>query len=93
MYDNNEYFDRFIVRYDNETDDYICECWGGSTKHPDTCNKMSKDVESGKFVLFEFVEKKHQVYQWLLYIASTKTFPFHAVELIQYANTHWINWR
>ena len=81
-----------IVKYDAETDDYTVECWEASTKHPDSFNRMSRDIEEGKFILNEFIAKKYQVYQWLLYVASQKTFPFHAVEMVDYANEHWNLW-
>lgn len=80
------------VYYDSVNDDYTVECWGASTKHPDSVNKMSWDIEDGKFILNNYIEKKYQVYQWLLYVASQKTFPFHAIAMVDYINEHWKNW-
>lgn len=80
------------MKYDCENDNYIFECWGASTKHPDSVYNMNNDIENGKFILNDFIEKKYQVYQWLMYIASQKTFPFHAIEIVDYANNCWRNW-
>lgn len=78
-----------IKVYKNEADDYVLELWEASTKHPDSIFHMKYD---GKFKLNEFMEEKYQVYQWLLLCASELTFPFHAKQLVEYANKNWVNW-
>lgn len=67
-------------------DNYICELWGASTKHPDSIFKMSD------FKMIDYMDKKYQVFQWLLECASKLTWPFHAKELTEYAMKHWYNW-
>ena len=66
--------------------DYICELWGASTKHPDSVFKMSN------FKMNKYIDKKCQVFQWLLECASKLSWPFHAKELTEYALKHWYNW-
>ena len=75
-----------IKVYLNKDNDYVCELWGASTKHPDSIFYM-KD-----FKKVDFIEDKYQVYQWLLKCASNLTFPPHAKKLADYANKHWYNW-
>lgn len=74
------------VIYNAEKKDYRLELWEASTKHPDSVFWYSD------FKKVDFIEDKYQVYQWLLYCASMLTFPFHAMELVDYANEHWRNW-
>lgn len=75
-----------IKVYKNNENDYVCELWEASTKHPDSIFFM-KD-----FKTVDFIEKEHQVFQWLLECASKLTFPFHAKELAEYAFNNWITW-
>lgn len=75
-----------IKVYLNKDNNYICELWGASTKHPDSVFNMKN------FKKTDFIEDKYQVYQWLLQCASKLTFPFHAKELVDYAQKHWYNW-
>ena len=75
-----------IKVYLDENNDYICELWNASTKHPDSSFNM-KDFKKA-----DFIAEKYQVYQWLLECASKLTFPFFAKELVDYANKHWYNW-
>lgn len=70
--------------------DYILELWGASTKHPDSVFYYN-DPKVG-FVHSKIIEDKYQIYQWLLYCASCLDFPFHAKEVVEYANKHWYNW-
>lgn len=65
---------------------YRLELWEGSTKHPDSVFHMDD------FKMADFISSKYQVYQWILECASRLTFPFHAKELVDYANKHWYNW-
>ena len=75
-----------IKVYLDKNNDYVCELWGASTKHPDSRFNMRD------FKKVDFIEDKYQVYQWLLECASKLTFPFFAKELVDYANKHWYNW-
>lgn len=66
--------------------DYVCELWGASTKHPDSIFHF-KDFEKTPFV-----DEKFQIYQWLLECASKLTWPYHAKELAEYALEYWYIW-
>lgn len=65
---------------------YRLELWEASTKHPDSVFSMDN------FKMVDFIPPKYQVYQWILECASKLNFPFHAKELVDYANEHWLNW-
>lgn len=67
--------------------DYILELWGASTKHPDSVFRYSEWENKS-----EYFEDRYQIYQWLLNCASRLSFPFHAKNLVDYANEHWYNW-
>ena len=76
---------RIIVeKIDN---DYICELWGASTKHPDARFRYSEWGDRT-----DLFDDEYQVFQWLLWIASRSQFPFHAKELAEYALKNWYNW-
>ena len=79
-------FNQCIKLYENKNHIYVLELWGGSTKHPDSIFYYDE------FRKNEFVEDKYQVYQWLLECASKLTWPFHAKQLVDYANKNWYNW-
>ena len=68
-------------------DDYICELWGASTKHPDARFRYSEWGDRTDL----FDNEKH-IFQWLLWIASRRQFPFHAKELAEYKIKNWYNW-
>lgn len=70
-----------------ENNDYVLELWGASTKHPDSIFHYSEWPDKSPYF-----EDEYQVYQWLLYCASRLDFPFHAKNLVDYANKHWYNW-
>ena len=85
MTNEEKFASRIIVeKVDN---DYICELWGASTKHPDARFRYS---EWGNRT--DLFDDKYQVFQWLLWIASRRQFPFHAKELTEYALKNWYNW-
>ena len=65
---------------DHET---ILECWGGSTKHPDSVFHFSDFRKSEGF------ENYTQIYQWLLECASKMTFPFHARDIVELAEDNY----
>ena len=71
----------------DSTKDWTCELWGASTKHPDAKFYYS-DWEDKT----PFIEDKYQIFQWLLWIASKRQWPFHAKELTEYALKNWYNW-
>ena len=82
-----EKFRKGIVVYKNEENDYVCELWGASTKHPDSIFHMNADGEYKKSGLYD--DDKYEVFQWLLWIASNLTFHFHAYALASYAMKKW----
>lgn len=61
---------------DRET---ILECWGGSTKHPDSVFLFSD------FVLSEWFEPEDQTVPWLFECASKMNIPYHAYSLSKWA--------
>ena len=82
-----EKFKKGIVVYKNKENDYVCELWGASTKHPDSIFHMNHNVKYKKSGLYD--DDKYEVYQWLLWIASNLTWRFHARELAEYALREW----
>ena len=83
---NEERFASGIIveKIDN---DYVCELWGASTKHPDARFRYSEWGDRT-----DLFDDKYQIFQWLLWIASRSQFPFHAKELTEYALKNWYNW-
>lgn len=75
-----------MIKVYQTDNNYVCELWGASTKHPDSRFYFSN------FKKAEFIPDNLQVYQWLLECASKLTWPFHAKELVDYANEHWYLW-
>lgn len=75
-----------IKVYKNSENNYVCELWGASTKHPDSIFHM-ENFEKNKFL-----DDEQQVFQWLLECASKLTWPFHAKELTEYALKNWYKW-
>jgi len=61
---------------DHET---ILECWGASTKHPDSSYRFST------FVLSDWVEPQFQILPWVLECASRLILPSQSYHL-----TKWI---
>lgn len=84
-----EKFSKGIVVEPSEEYGYRLELWGASTKHPDSMFFFS-DWE-GKMDT-KILEPKYQVMQWLLYCASTLTWPFHAKALAEFALENYANW-
>ena len=68
---------RLYSRVDNK--DTVLELWGASTKHPDSVFRFSN------FKKCEFIKEEAQIFQWLLECASKLNFPFHAMELAEFA--------
>jgi hypothetical protein len=61
---------------DHET---IFETWGASTKHPDARFYFSD------FNKCDWFDEKDQIIPWLFECASKMSFPYHAIEIAQYA--------
>lgn len=72
-----------IKLYSNvKTKDTILELWGASTKHPDSRFFFSKFEKS------LWVDDHQQIFQWLLECASKLNFPFHAYQLMKFAENY-----
>lgn len=68
---------------DVKTKDTILELWGGSTKHPDSRFHFKKFEKS------KWVDEENQIFQWLLECASRLNFPFHAYQLMKFAEKYY----
>jgi len=66
-----------------ETHRTYVEFWGASTKHPDSVHCYQDDVERGKYIPNEYQEDGDNILQWLMYVASMKTWEFHAIEVLE----------
>ena len=64
--------------------DIRLELWGASTKHPDSVFWFSDWEAKNSWANIEA-----NIYQWLLWCASRLTFPFHSVELAEFAKKLW----
>lgn len=71
---------------ENNRKDWRCELWGASTKHPDAEFVYSRWED--KCI---YLDDESQIFQWLLWIASRRQWPFHAKELAEYALENWYN--
>ena len=87
---NAEKFSKGIVVYKNDEDDYVCELWGASTKHPDSIFHMKYDE---KFTISPYFSIESQIFQWLCWIASQQNFPPHAEAIVDYAMKNWLVWK
>lgn len=86
---NEEKFKKGIVVYKTE-DDVVCELWGSSTKHADSFYSMNRDVEEGLFTKCEFADDiDHDIFQWLLYVASRQTWKSTARKIVEIALAEW----
>lgn len=86
---NEEKFAKGIVIYKTE-DNVVCELWGASTKHPDATYSMNKSIENELFSKCSFAcDPDHDIYQWLLYVASIQMWKNTAKEIVEIANTEW----
>ena len=70
---------QFVLYSNINTKDTILECWGASTKHPDSSFRFSN------FEKTPFFSEQSQIFQWLLECASKFTWPIHARELVNFA--------
>ena len=90
---NEEKFSKGIVIYKTD-DDVICELWGASTKHADVIYSMNSMVENKKFERCLLSDNKdHDIYQWLLYVASIQMWKNTAKEIVKIANEEWFQER
>ena len=86
---NEEKFSKGIVIYKTD-DDVICELWGSSTKHADAIHSMNKDIKNNLFTACQFASyPDHDIFQWLLYVASRQTWKFSAKEIAEIALKEW----
>ena len=86
MTNEEKFFRQGYVVYKKD-DDYVCELWGASTKHPDSIYHMNGDKKYIKSGLYD--DDVYEVYQWLLYIASNLRFRPYAKRLAEYAFREW----
>ena len=86
---NEEKFAKGIVIYKTE-DDVVCELGGASTKHPDLIYSMNQDIKNDLFCRCLFADNPdHDIFQWLLYIASRQTWKTTAREIVEIALNEW----
>ena len=86
---NEEKFSKGIVIYKTE-DDVMCELWGASTKHADVIYSMNKDIENGLFRRCQFADDPdHDIFQWLLYVASRQVWKNTARKIVEIALAEW----
>lgn len=80
-----------ILLYWN-SDDYILELWGSSTKHCDSKFRF-RDFRKAHWVdEADPVQVRSQIFQWLLECASHLEYPPHAETLAKYALENWCVW-
>ena len=86
---NEEKFRKGIVIYKTD-DDVVCELWGASTKHPDLIYSMNQDIKNDLFCRCLFADNPdHDIFQWLLYVASRQTWKTTAKEIVEIALNEW----
>lgn len=88
---NEEKFKKGIVIYKTDDDDVICELWGASTKHADVIYRMNRDIENGLFARCQFADNTdHDIFQWLLYVASRQTWKSTAIKIVEIAMAEYV---
>ena len=86
---NEEKFSKGIVIYKTE-DDVICELWGSSTKHADVIYSMNRDIRNDLFDKCRFASNpNHDIFFFLLYVASRQTWKFTAKKIVETALAEW----
>ena len=74
----------------NSTKDWTCELWGASTKHADIIYSMNRDIKNELFRRCQFADDPdHDIFQWLLYVASIQTWKNTAKEIVEIALNEW----
>lgn len=87
---NVEKFQKGIVIYKTEEDGAVCELWGSSTKHPDAIYRMNRDIEEELFTKCIFEDDiDHNIFQWLLYVASRQIWKNTAKKIVEIALAEW----
>ena len=87
---NEEKFKKGIVIYKTD-DNVICELWGASTKHADIIYSMNRDIENGLFARCQFADNAdHDIFQWLLYVASRQTWKSTAIKIVEIAMAEYV---
>ena len=88
---NGEKFQKGIVIYKTD-DDVICELWRASTKHADVIYSMNRDIENGLFYRCDYASNPdHDIFQWLLYVASRQIWKTTAIEIVEIAMSDWMH--
>ena len=88
---NEEKFNKGIVIYKTDND-VICELWGASTKHADVIYSMNRDIKNDLFTKCQFADNiDHDIFQWLLYVASRQVWKTTAKEIVEIALAEWYN--
>ena len=78
---NEEKFKKGIVIYKTD-DDVICELWGSSTKHADIIYSMKESIINKNFERCPLADNQdHDIFQWLLYVASCQMWKHTAKKL------------
>lgn len=86
---NEEKFSKGIVVYKTE-DDIVCELWGSSTKHADAFYSMRWTIENGLFEKCPTADdSNHDIFQWLLLVASMQMCKHTAKEIAEIALAEW----
>lgn len=86
---NEEKFQKGIVIYKTEND-VVCELWGSSTKHADVTYSMNRDIKNELFHRYKFADNPdHDIFQWLLYVASRQMWKSTAIEIVEIALNEW----
>ena len=86
---NEEKFSKGVVVYKTE-DDVVCELWGSSTKHADAIVSMKWTIKNGLFTKCQFADNSdHDIFQWLLFVASMQMWKPTAKEIVEIALAEW----
>ena len=86
---NEEKFQKGIV-IDKTEDDVVYELWGASTKHADVIYSMNRDIKYDLFRRCQFADNPdHDIFQWLLYVASRQTWKHTAIKIVEIALNEW----
>lgn len=86
---NEEKFKKGIVIYKTE-DDVVCELWGASTEYADVIYSMNRDIKNELFFRWKYSTSiDHDIFQWLLYVASRQTSKHTARDIMEIATKEW----
>ena len=86
---NEEKFSKGIVIYKTE-DDVVCELWGSSTKHADVIYSMKESIINKNFERCPLADSPdHDIFQWLLHVASCQMWKHTAKEIVEIALSEW----